>query len=93
MPYHFVRATSTVFIVLLAAACATQLSPRQELTWDAFKSCESEGPSTRLDRVDVDGSWGLRGREGEVFKVSRCMSAYWNKATLEGAIAKRPSRA
>jgi hypothetical protein len=94
MPYRFVRATSIVSIVFLAAACAPQLSPRQELTWDAFKSCESEGPSARLDRVDVDGGWGLRGREGEVFKVSRCMSAYWNRAMLEGRLpAGAPSLA
>ena len=94
MPYRFVRATSIVLIIFLAAACAPQLSPRQELTWDAFKSCESEGPSTRLEHLDADGAWGLRGREGEVFKVSRCMSAYWSKATLEGRLpAGAPSLA
>ena len=78
------RIALTLLILTLTASCAPRLSPLQELTWDAFKACQSEGPSTKLETVREDGGWLVAGREGEVFKVGNCMEAYQRKARLEG---------
>jgi hypothetical protein len=74
----------------LLASCAVGLTPAQEVSWDAYKACQMEGPSTKLERVSPDGGWHIRGREGEVFKVDNCMRGYWRKASLEGRIPATP---
>jgi hypothetical protein len=76
----------SILVVLALAACTSGLTPRQELTWDAYKACQAEGPSTNLDGVQPDGSWRVAGREGEVFKVHRCMQTYWQRAADEGRV-------
>lgn len=78
------RVTLALLVLALTASCAPRLNPAQELTWDAFKACQSEGPSTTLDRVGEDGGSRIVGREGEVFKVGDCMREYRRKALLEG---------
>jgi hypothetical protein len=82
MPYRSVLPCALVAMLLIA--CAGQLTPWQELTWDAYKACQSEGPSTRLDRVRENGSWYIEGREGEVFKVHNCMLQYRAEALKAG---------
>lgn len=77
--------------IVLLAACAPQLAPRQELTWDAFKACQMEGPGTNLERVDVDGGWTVYGRGLEPYRVHACMQAYWKKAVLEGRAPAIPT--
>ncbi|HEU5194803.1 MAG TPA: hypothetical protein VFW70_08705 [Methylomirabilota bacterium] len=79
------RVTSLGVLVLLAA-CAAQLTARQELTWDAFKVCQPLGPSTTLETVRPDGGASVAGREGEVFKVTQCMNEYVTKAVKEGRV-------
>src|SRR5690242_5467204 len=78
-----VRIALLVFLTL-TAACAPRLSAEQELTWDAYKACQAEGPSTTLETVRETGGSVIRGRETEVFKVGSCMSEYRRKAILEG---------
>jgi hypothetical protein len=77
-------AVALLLSATLATSCASQLSPRQELTWDAYKACQAEGPSTRLEVIKETGGWKIVGREGEVFKVGTCMREYQKKARLEG---------
>lgn len=77
-------------VLLAATACASGLTPRQELTWDAYKACQAEGPSTNLEGVSPDGGWRVIGREGEVFKVHRCMQAYWRRAAGDGRVPPLP---
>jgi Aspartyl protease len=72
--------------VLALTACAPGLTSRQTLTWDAYKACQPEGPSTRLEGVRPDGNWYVEGVEGEVFKVHRCMQEYWQRAAREGRV-------
>ena len=71
--------------VLALTACAS-LTPRQALTWDAYKACQPQGPSTNLERVRPDGVWYVEGIEGEVFKVHHCMQEYWQRAAREGRV-------
>jgi len=82
------RATLTCLAVLTtlltATACAPQLTPRQVVTWDAFKECQAEGPSAKLEQLKVDGTWLVVGRGVEVQRVHACMLAYRDKAILEG---------
>ena len=77
-------------VLMFAAACAPQLTPRQELSWDAFKACQALGPSTTLATIRPDGGGTVNGREGEVFKVTECMNAYIRKAPVEGRTPAQP---
>lgn len=87
VPVH----VTLLLAILCTVSCAPQLTPHQEVAWDAFKACQSEGPSTKLERVHANGAWGVVGREGEVFKVHNCMLAYREKATLEGRTPAIPA--
>jgi hypothetical protein len=71
---------------LVLTACAAGLTPRQTLTWDAFKTCQAEGPSAKLERVRPDGSWHVEGVEGEAFRVHRCMQTYWEQAARDNRV-------
>lgn len=78
-------------VIALAAACASGLTPRQVVTWDAFKTCQPEGPSATFRKpLGLDGGWQLSGREGEVWRVHRCMQAYWDRAAREGRLPPLP---
>jgi len=77
--------------IALIAACAPVLSPRQELTWDAYKECQVAGISARLDRIQADGGWDLTGREGDIYRVDRCMLEYWQRASREGRVPTLPA--
>jgi len=77
------RRAALPLLLLLSTACAPQLSPQQEVIWDGYKACQAQGPSTRLDRVTVDGGWYISGRGHEVQRVHDCMLAYRRKAQLE----------
>ena len=85
------RVALALLVLALTASCAPKLTPAQELTWDAFKACQAEGPSTNLDRVQPNGNWYVTGREGEVFKVSACMDKYWRTAERENRIPTMPA--
>ncbi len=80
-----------LLVVALAAACAPQLSPRQALTWDAYKECQVAGLSARLDRIQVDGGWDLTGREGDIYRVDLCMLEYWQRASRDGRVPALPA--
>jgi hypothetical protein len=84
------RSALPLFLVMLTAACA-QLSLRQELTWDAYKECQVAGLSARLDRIQVDGGWDLTGREGDIYRVDRCMLEYWQRASRDGRVPALPA--
>jgi hypothetical protein len=73
-----------VSLVLGLAACAPQLNRQQSITWDAYKACQAEGPSTLLERVNEQGGWYIFGREGEVFKVNQCMIRYRDEVRRAG---------
>jgi hypothetical protein len=88
MPRHLAR---TLLVVALTVACAPLLSPRQELTWDAYKECQVAGLSARLDRIQADGGWDLTGREGDIYRVDRCMLEYWDRAAREGRVPAVPA--
>lgn len=85
------RSALALFLVALTTACAPQLSPRQALTWDAFKECQSIGPSARLERLQPDGGWDLTGREGEIYRVDACMLERWQRASREGRVPAPPA--
>lgn len=83
---------AAVLIVLIAmASCASALTPRQEITWDAYKACQMEGPATRLEHLTVDGGWEVAGRGVELQRVHTCMQAYWRRAVLEGRTPAMPA--
>ena len=83
--------TLALLAVALTAACAPLLSPRQELTWDAYKECQVSGVSARLDRIQADGGWDLTGREGDIYRVDRCMLEYWQRASRDGRVPALPA--
>jgi hypothetical protein len=85
------RAALLLAVPLMLAACAPTLSPRQEVTWDAYKECQPAGLSARLDRIQTDGGWELVGRESETFRVDRCMVEYWERASRDGRAPALPA--
>ena len=85
------RAAVLLAATLTVAACAPALSPRQALTWDAYKECQPAGISARLDRIQTDGGWELTGREGETYRVDRCMVEYWERASRDGRATGLPA--
>ena len=85
------RSTLALLAVVLTVACAPQLSPRQALTWDAYKDCQAVGPSARLDRLQADGGWDLVGREGEIYRVHACMLEHWQRASHDGRVPALPT--
>jgi len=60
-------------VALLAAGCAPKLTTQQALVEEAFKSCQPQGPSTKLERVERDGKFSVVGKEGEAQRVHDCM--------------------
>ena len=85
------RVTLVLLAIALTAACAPLLSPRQELTWDAYKACQMVGVSARLEGIHADGGWNLTGREGEIHRVDSCMLEYWQRAAREGRVPALPA--
>ena len=83
------RVPLVMFVVAATAACA--LSGRQAMTWDAYKECQGAGVSARLDRIQTDGGWDLTGREGDIYRVDRCMEEYWQRASREGRVPTLPA--
>ena len=77
-------------LLLATTACAPALTPRQELTWDAYKACISEGSTTTLDQIAPNGVWHISGREGQVFRVHNCMIRYWQQAAQDGRVPALP---
>ena len=80
-----------LLVAVLTAACAPALSAPQALTWDAYKACQPIGVSARLERLQEDGGWDLTGREGEIQRVSDCMTEYWHRAAREGRVPSLPA--
>jgi hypothetical protein len=62
--------------LVLVAGCAAKMTPQQALVEEAFQSCQAQGPSTKLERVDRDGRFSVVGRESESQKVHDCMVRY-----------------
>lgn len=62
-----------VVAVVLAAGCAPKLTTQQALVHEAFKACQPEGPSTKLEKVERDGRFSVLGREDEAQRVHDCM--------------------
>jgi hypothetical protein len=63
-------------VVLLAAGCAPKMTAQQALVEEAFSACRSQGPSTKLERVERDGRFSVVGRETEAQLVHDCMVRY-----------------
>ena len=91
MSCRFLTRAAVLLSVSALVACAPQLSPRQAITWDAFNSCQMQGPATNLERVDVDGGWHVYGRGFEPYRVHACMQAYWQKAVVDGRATAMPA--
>lgn len=58
---------------LLAAGCAPKLTAQQALVEEAFKTCQGQGPSTKLEKVERDGKFSVLGPEAEARRVHDCM--------------------
>lgn len=76
-------------VALLAAGCAPKLTTQQALVEEAFKSCQPQGPSTKLERVERDGKFSVVGKEGEAQRVHDCMVRFDRTERL-GARAAAP---
>ena len=85
------RCALALLVMSSIVACAPQLSPRQALTWDAYKECQVVGVSARLDRIQTDGGWDLTGREGDIYRVDACMLEYWQRASRDGRAPTLPA--
>ena len=85
------RSPLALLAAVLTAACAPALSAPQALTWDAYKTCQPIGLSAKLERLQEDGGWDLTGREGEIQRVSDCMTEYWQRAAREGRVPALPA--
>ena len=57
----------------LVAGCAPKLTTQQALVEEAFKVCQPQGPSTKLEKVQPDGKFTVIGREAEAQRVHDCM--------------------
>lgn len=57
----------------LVAGCAPKLTTQQALVEEAFKTCQPQGPSTKLEKVQPDGKFTVIGREAEAQRVHDCM--------------------
>jgi hypothetical protein len=57
----------------LVAGCAPKLTTQQALVEEAFKACQPQGPSTKLEKVQPDGKFSVVGREAEAQRVHDCM--------------------
>jgi hypothetical protein len=62
--------------LVLGVGCAPKMTPQQALVEEAFQSCQAQGPSTKLERVDRDGRFSVVGRESESQRVHDCMMRY-----------------
>lgn len=71
--------TLPLLTLFFVASCAQKMTLAQEITWDAFKACEAEGPATNLERVLPDGRWYILGRENLTKRVNDCMMRYWSE--------------
>ncbi|HEU4369572.1 MAG TPA: hypothetical protein VFV05_15225 [Methylomirabilota bacterium] len=79
-------------LALLAAGCAPKLTTQQALVEEAFRSCQPQGPSTKLERVERDGKFSVVGKEGEAQRVHDCMVRFDQTERL-GARAAAPAPA
>jgi hypothetical protein len=68
-----VRRLIVVAAALLAVGCAPKLTIQQALVHEAFKACQPQGASTKLEKVEPDGKFSVVGREGEAQRVHDCM--------------------
>jgi hypothetical protein len=67
---------TVVAVALMTAACAAKLTTQQALVEEAFKACQPQGPSTKLEKVERDGKFSVIGREAEAQRVHECMVRY-----------------
>lgn len=72
-----------VVVAFLVVGCAPKMTTQQALVEEAFKSCQAQGPSTKLERVDPDGKFSVVGREGHAQRVHDCMVKYDQAAQRE----------
>jgi hypothetical protein len=73
---HCFRRLALVLSLVLIAGCAPKLTTQQALVEEAYQACKSQGPSTRLERVERDGRFAVVGREAESRRVHDCMVRY-----------------
>jgi hypothetical protein len=88
------RHVVAVIPAVLAAGCLgafEKITPQQALVEEAFQSCRSQGPSTKLARVERDGRFSVTGRESEAQKVHDCMLRYAEPAKKEPAVTSPPA--
>jgi hypothetical protein len=70
---RLVRRLIVVAAAVLAAGCAPKLTTQQALVEEAFKACQAQGPSTKLEKVERDGKFSVVGREHDAQRVHDCM--------------------
>ena len=73
MRERLVRHLVVVAAAVLVAGCAPKVTARQALVEEAFKACQPQGPSTRLEKVQPDGRFSVVGREADAQRVHDCM--------------------
>ncbi len=76
--------------VLLATGCAPKLTAQQALVEEAFRSCQPQGPSTKLERVERDGKFSVVGKEGEAQRVHDCLVRFDRTERLGARAAVAP---
>lgn len=73
MRERVVRRLVVVAAAVLIAGCAPKLTTQQALVEEAFKACQPQGPSTKLEKIERDGKFSVVGREGDAQRVHDCM--------------------
>jgi hypothetical protein len=80
-----VRRLVVVAAAVLMAGCAGKVTTQQALVEEAFKACQPQGPSARLEKVERDGKFSVVGREGDAQRVHDCMVRFDRSERLGAA--------
>jgi hypothetical protein len=92
-PTHAVLWIDLVLLVIFLSACATsvQSTPLQEATWSAGTICNARYPLLQIERVEPDGRYWWRGRDGYTGSLQQfqsCVSTERNKVQYGKASPK-----
>jgi hypothetical protein len=88
-----VRGLVGVAAAVLVAGCAPKVTTQQALVQEAFKACQPQGPSTKLEKVQPDGKFSVVGREGDAQRVHDCMVRFDRSERLGATPASAPAPA
>jgi hypothetical protein len=88
---HAVRRLIVVAVAVLAVGCAPKLTTQQALVEEAFRVCQPQGPTTKLEKIERDGRFSVVGREAEAQRVHDCMVRYDRAERRDGRAAAPPA--